>query len=280
MSTKSQSVPDPAIKALVERLVEREVNGDLLDVIPALQRLRSERDAYRAQAIAHGRRIARVRSELAGYKIAATTRVMQRYLGMDTPCSAVMLESLVRRSPAVFDAHGQGVLGVECEIAVRLGRDLLPRAMPYTTDEVADAVDACFAAIEVVEDRYVDWRAMDARTLIADNFFHLGAVLGPPNTKCDPRRLDEAYATMTIDGTVVGEGKGSDVLGHPLMALVWLADQSGALGEGLREGQVILLGSLVQTNWVAAGSKVSIANNLLGFAEVEFGPSGNTKPAL
>ena len=36
------------------------------------------------------------------------------------------------------------------------------------------------AAIEIVDDRYVDWRKTDATTLIADDYFAAGAVLGSP----------------------------------------------------------------------------------------------------
>ena len=42
------------------------------------------------------------------------------------------------------------------------------------------------------------------------------------------------------------------------------------LGEPLRAGQVVLLGSLVQTNWVAAGVRVVVRNDPLGEVRATF----------
>lgn len=51
---------------------------------------------------------------------------------------------------------------------------------PFARATVADAVEACMAAIEIVDDRYEDFHALDTPTLIADDFFSAGAVVGPP----------------------------------------------------------------------------------------------------
>ena len=45
------------------------------------------------------------------------------------------------------------------------------------------------------------------------------------------------------DGAALGGGKGSDVLGHPLNAVVWLAGALKADGLSLKPGQLISLGS-------------------------------------
>ena len=47
-----------------------------------------------------------------------------------------------------------------------------------TARQAMAAVGAVMAAIEIVDDRYVDWRALDAPTLTADDFFGAGCVLG------------------------------------------------------------------------------------------------------
>jgi len=251
-------------------LLEREQGGDLFAGFPDYLSPPDEARAYAIQARTADLRMKHADSRLAGYKIGGTTPVMQAYLRIGSPCSGTMIECAVVANGASFQVPQRGLLGVECELAVRLGRDLPRRDESYTHDELAAAVATCMAAIEVVEDRYVDWRALDAATLIADNFFHVGAVLGPEHNDIDVRRLDESSGVMRIDDLVVGSGRGSDVLGHPLNALGWLASSQGVRGEGLRAGQVIMLGSLVETHWVAAGSRVRIDNDLLGSAEVAF----------
>ena len=45
---------------------------------------------------------------------------------------------------------------------------------------VAGAVEAYMPAIEIVDERYADWPRTEAATLIADDFFAAGCVLGEP----------------------------------------------------------------------------------------------------
>ena len=80
------------------------------------------------------------------------------------------------------------------------------------------------AAIEVVDDRYEDYRALDPLTLVADDFFNAGCVLGEPVEDWRGLDLPAARGRMTINGAEVGSGRGGDVLGHPLAALAWLAN--------------------------------------------------------
>ena len=41
-------------------------------------------------------------------------------------------------------------------------------------------IEAYLPAIEIVDDRYVDWQTLGAPTLVADDFFAAGCVLGKP----------------------------------------------------------------------------------------------------
>ena len=66
--------------------------------------------------------------------------------------------------------------GVECEVAVRLAHDLPPGS--YTKETVAAAVGEFVAGIEIVENRYDDLKTLGTPTLIADQVYHVAAVLG------------------------------------------------------------------------------------------------------
>ena len=41
-----------------------------------------------------------------------------------------------------------------------------------------EAIEAYYPAIEIVDDRYVKWETLGAPTLVADDFFAAGCVLG------------------------------------------------------------------------------------------------------
>ena len=119
-------------------------------------------------------------------------------------------------------------MGVECEIVVRLTADLPREAAPFDRDGVAGAVGALMAGMEIVDDRYVDYKSLDTATLIADDFFDAGCVIGSPVT--DWRRLDLTALTgqTLINGVEVGSGSSADVMGHPFEALAWLANSLAA----------------------------------------------------
>jgi 2-keto-4-pentenoate hydratase len=195
---------------------------------------------------------------------------MQEYLNIHTPCGGSVLTAGVQTSPARLPHQAYVCPGVECELAVRLGADLPPQRAPFTRAMVAAAVAECMAGIEVVDDRYSDWRALDTPTLIADDFFHAGVVLGPTGTAWQRLDLAGIDGRMFINDTEVGRGRGGDVLGHPFAPLVWLANHLARYGQGLRAGEIVMTGSIVATRWVQQGDRVAVVLEGLGTAQVEF----------
>ncbi|HTO47151.1 MAG TPA: fumarylacetoacetate hydrolase family protein [Burkholderiales bacterium] len=222
--------------------------------------------AYRVQDALHAALADAGLGALAGYKIGCTTPVMQQYLKIDHPCAGGVLAARVYRDAARL-RHGAFVrVGVECEIAVLLGRDLPPRERPYAPADVAPAVEACAAGIEIVDDRWVDYRAVDTPTLVADDFFNSGCVLGPLRPFDAARDLAAVRGAMSVNGREVGRGTGTDALGSPLNALAWLASTR----DGLRAGEFVLTGSMVQTHWAARGDLCAVELEGLGAAHVSF----------
>ena len=80
-------------------------------------------DAYAGQAALAELWSARF-GAVAGRKIATTTKVMQDLMGIDHPCGGVIFEKRVHNSPAALKASDYIHVMVECELAVRVSRDL------------------------------------------------------------------------------------------------------------------------------------------------------------
>ena len=139
---------------------------------------------------------------------------------------------------------------------MRLARDLAPSEAPFTAEWVAEAIDLYYPAIEIVDDRYVKWETMGAPTLVADDFFAAGCVLGQGVPRSAAPDLLKVIGRALINGEEVGQGTGADVLGHPHNALAWLANHLAAEAKGLRAGEIVLSGSLVKTVWLNAGDRV------------------------
>jgi 2-oxo-3-hexenedioate decarboxylase/2-keto-4-pentenoate hydratase len=229
----------------------------------------NEAEGYRIQDAVHAL-LAADAGPPVGYKIGCTSAVMQQYIGIPHPCGGGVFAKGVHDS-GVSLRHGDFLrVGVECEIAVRLARDLAPTGAAFTADSVAPAIDAYHPAIEIVDDRYADWRSIGAPTLVADDFFAAGCVLGKPVSRSVAPDLLDVIGRADINGVEVGRGTGADVLGHPHHALAWLANHLAGFGKQLRAGQIVLTGSLVQTVWLNPGDSVVMDLSGLGNVHATF----------
>lgn len=205
------------------------------------------------------------RGDVAGYKIAITTKVMQELCGLSEPCYGAIFATEVHHGRAVLRAGDYCRLAVETEIAVRLGEDLPDGG---DRDRVAGVVESCMAAIELIEDLRYDYKRIKAPALIAGNAWNAGIVLGEPVP--DWRKLDLAALTarLFINNVEIGSGVGADVMGHPLNALSWLANKMAADGTPLRRGMMVMTGSIVPTKFPVAADTSRIEIDGLGGAEL------------
>jgi len=193
----------------------------------------------------------------AGFKIGATARRMQEYLGLAGPAAGFMVEAGLHGSGSTLSFAPFLHPGVECELAVVLAHDLPPGS--YSREQAAEAVGELMAGIEIVENRYGPLDVLGTPTLVADQVFHADAVLGavfPGWRDLDLRALP---GSLTVGGDERGAGCGGDLLGDPMAALAWLAasDEAAAFG-GLRAGQVVMLGSVIPPVWLDGPATVEV----------------------
>jgi 2-keto-4-pentenoate hydratase len=235
------------------------------DILPAELMPADLDEAYRVRAEFEAIETQRGRGAIAGYKIGLTTPIMQKLCGVDEPCYGAIFASEVHHRRAELATRDYCRLGIETEIAVRLGEDLPQGGDPAS---VKKAVESCMAAIELLEDLRHDYKRLNAAAMVAGNVWNAGAVVGPPVS--DWRRLDLAKTTarLTINGREIGHGQGGDVMGNPLNALAWLADKLAAAGTPLRRGMVVLTGSMVPIQFPQPGDRAVVEVAGLGTAEL------------
>ena len=87
----------------------------------------------------------------------------------------------------------------------------------------------------------------------------------------DWRRLDLAAlkGRTLINGAEVGNGTGAMVLGPSIGGAGLACQCAGGARIGLKRGEFVFLGSLVETKWLNAGDHVRIEIEELGEVEVE-----------
>jgi len=257
------------ILAAAKFIAARRRSRAQLDALPGEIVPASEAEGYKVQRALHDLMLPQA-GPLVGYKIGCTSKVMQEYLDIPHPCGGGVFEKGVHESGVKLAASDYVRVGVECEIAVKLARDLLQGEQPFTAEWMGEAVEAYYPAIEIVDDRYVKWETLGAPTLVADDFFAAGCVLGAAVDRNSAPDLLKVAGRAIINGTEAGRGTGADVLGHPHHALAWLANHLAAEGRGLHAGQIVLTGSLVKTAWLAAGDHVRMELEGLGTVEATF----------
>ena len=195
----------------------------------------------------------------AGFKIGGTGKRMQEYLGVDHPIAGFMEGANVHQARADLRFADFIRPGVECEVAVRLARDLPPG--PCTPEQAAAAVGDFIAGIEIVENRYGDLQILGTPTLVADQMYHAAAVIGDQGG-LDWRTLPVGAlrGRITIDGADRDQGITADLMGHPMNCLAWLASSPliAAFG-GMKAGQVVMLGSVTPPVWLETPATITVA---------------------
>jgi 2-oxo-3-hexenedioate decarboxylase/2-keto-4-pentenoate hydratase len=166
----------------------------------------------------------------------------------------------VHASPATIAKADFVNMRIECELAVRLGRDLPGTAAPYGRESVRGAVAEVMPAFELIEDRFADYKATRALSLIADNAWNGGIVLGAATPLPAGRDLDGIAGTLLSDGKEIAAGRTDD----PLGALAWLATQAAECGRPLTAGMVVITGSVIPTVDIAPGECLDFSLDGLG----------------
>jgi 2-keto-4-pentenoate hydratase len=183
-----------------------------------------------------------------GLKIATTTKVMQQLMGIDHPCAGMIFAARVRASPAVIAKKDYVNVRAECELAVKLGKDL--SGTSHTRDTVRSAVAQIMAAFELIEDRHADYKASRALSLIADNAWNGGIVLGTAQPLAAGRDLNGIAGHLERNGKKEASGKTDD----PMGALAWLANLAASRGRPMTAGMVVITGSVITTVDIAPAS--------------------------
>lgn len=245
-------------------------SGTVIAALPAELRPRDTSMAHAIQAA-----LAEVAGQpVVGWKIAATSAAGQAHIQVDGPLPGRILESFVQPVGASLSLAGNRMRVVEPEFAFRMDAPLPPRTTPYASDEVIAAVASLHPAFELPDSRFADFARAGKAQLIADDAC-CGRFAFGPAAPAMWRALD--LAAHRVQATVCGadgrvrytrEGEGRALLGDPLIALTWLANELSSLGLGLRAGDWASCGTCMVPLPVQPGDHVLADYGTLGRIEI------------
>jgi 2-keto-4-pentenoate hydratase len=238
--------------------------------LPAAHRPNTPAEAYAVQDGVIEKLTAHYRGNIIGYKVACTNLTAQRQLNVDAPFSGRLLSAFFFESPARVEADQFFMRVVEAEFAFEIAQDLPPTTTPRSRDEITAAVKGVLPGIEIVDSRFDDWTTIGAPSLIADNACNAAWVRGRLITDWQDIDLAAQAVRVTVNGKVLREGTGSNVLGHPLNALEWLVHNLSTRGLGLKAGQFVTTGVTTEVYMAERGDCITADFGPVGSVDLEF----------
>jgi len=215
-------------------------------------------EAYAAQEVYH--RLAEpVYGPVAGVKVATTTKVMQQLMGITHPCGGAIFARTIHSSPARIAKSDFVNLRIESEIALELGKDMPAAQAPWTAESVVPFVAGAMPAYELIEDRNAVYTETNAVSMIVENCWNGGVVIGAPKA-VQPEAIIGVTGYQTLNGKPIGEGKSE----NPFATLAWLANLLAERKRDLTAGMVVITGSLIPTFSIQVGDRCVFSVDGLG----------------
>ncbi len=225
-------------------------------------------DAYRVSLLNHRRRL-ELGVRAVGAKIGLTSAAVQRQLGVDQPDFGYLCSDMLVADGGVLPRGALLQGRVEGEVAFTLKSDL--RGPGVGAAEVAAATLHVSAAIEVIDSRVEGWRIKIEDT-VADNASSAAFVLSTTPRPLSAVDLPAAAMTLWKNGAVASTGVGTACMGDPALAVAWLANTFGALGETLRAGDIVLSGAYGPVVPFGPGDRCAVEISGLGRASCSCAP--------
>ena len=188
--------------------------------------------------------------KVVGYKAGLTNPAVQKRFNTDKPVWGKLYEGMVQPSGTTVEAAFGARPLFEADMLVRVKTAAIHAARSPL--EVLEAVDQVIPFIELPDLLVQAPPKLNGAGVSAINVGArlgvAGAPLAVPAYRAERYAFLQALADMQVSltdgaGTRLGGGKGSDILEHPLNAVVWLAQALAQEGLAMQPGDLISLGS-------------------------------------
>ena len=247
------------------RLMQAQKSGVATSPIRQTIGLKNIQTAYKVQHLISQLRMDHGARRI-GRKIGLTSEAVQKQLGVDQPDYGSLFHDMQVENGTTLSYAELMQPKAEAEVAFILKEDLNKEDLQM--NDLEHAIDYCVAAIEIVGSRVKDWDIQITDT-IADNASASHFILGREKHLLSDLDLVHCKMHMFKNQKLVSQGQGSDCLGNPLNAALWLARTMKAHGEPLKSGEIILSGALGPMSNLAAGDFLKAEIEGLGSVELK-----------
>jgi 2-oxo-hept-3-ene-1,7-dioate hydratase len=215
--------------------------------------------AVAAEKVKQGRKII-------GHKIGLTSKAMQASSKIDEPDYGYLFDDLLLHDGAKVPFEDFCVPRVEPELTFVLKEPLKGPGIGLI--DVLRATEWVIPSIEIIDARVTEPRKIF--DTVADNGAAAGIVLGGRPVRADEVDLRWVGAVFYRNSEIEETGLAAGVLGHPAMAIAWLANKLAPFGTVLEPGHLMLSGSFTRPVWASKGDTLHADFGPLGSVAVQF----------
>lgn len=215
--------------------------------------------AVAAEKVKQGRKII-------GHKIGLTSKAMQASSKIDEPDYGYLFDDLLLHDGAKVPFEDFCVPRVEPELTFVLKEPL--KGPGIRLIDVLRATEWVIPSIEIIDARVTEPRKIF--DTVADNGAAAGIVLGGRPVRADEVDLRWVGAVFYRNSEIEETGLAAGVLGHPAMAIAWLANKLAPFGTVLEPGHLMLSGSFTRPVWASKGDTLHADFGPLGSVAVQF----------
>lgn len=222
-------------------------------------------DSYAISRLVNEAKVA-AGSRIIGNKIGLTSKAMQASSQIDEPDYGVLHDYMIIEDGAKVPFERFIVPRVEPELVFVLGKTLKGPGVGLL--DVLRATEYVVPAIEIIDARVQNPRKIT--DTVADNGAAAGLIVG--GRAVGPMDVDLRWVSALLyrNADIEETGVAAGVLGHPAMAIAWLANKVGRFGDALEPGRVMLSGSFTRPVWAQKGDTLRADFGSLGSLSVQF----------
>ncbi len=222
-------------------------------------------DSYAISSLVAQRRIAEGR-RIVGHKIGLTSKAMQAASKIDEPDYGYIFDDLVLEDGAEVPFENYCVPRVEPELTFILKEPLKGPGVGLV--DVMRATEWVVPSIEIIDARVTEPRRIF--DTVADNGAAAGLILGGRPVRPEDVDLRWVGAIFYRNAGIEETGIAAGVLGHPAMAVAWLANKLAPFDTTLEPGHMMLSGSFTRPVWANKGDTLHADFGPLGSVAVQF----------
>jgi 2-keto-4-pentenoate hydratase len=199
-------------------------------------------------------------AKVIGYKAGLTNPAVQKRFNASAPVYGVLYQPMMLQDGVTVDAKFGARPLYEADLLVRVRDAGVNQAK--TPEEVVRHIDQVIPAIELPDLVVAAPPKLNGAAIAAINVGARYFVMGTPIPVVPTTPVAEALRTMVVVVSgAEGEqdrGKGSDVLEHPLNAVIWLAQELKRQGQPLKKGDLVSVGSFSKLLPPKPGQKITV----------------------